>query len=171
MSEQLQSRTIADFGEQWTRYPDNDGFFGSAELFNDIFHPLLSDQDVKDRRVAEIGAGTGRFVRVLVMAGATQVVAVEPSEAFQVLQANTRTERDRIVYLQETGDRLPPSGDLDYVFSIGVIHHIPDPLPVAAAAFRALRPGGTFAIWLYGREGNAAWICSSRRSTRRSGST
>jgi SAM-dependent methyltransferase len=158
MTDQLQSRTIADFGEQWTRYPDNEGFFGSAELFNDIFHPLVSDRDVRGRRVAEIGAGTGRFVRILAMAGASTVVAVEPSDAFEVLQANTRAERDRIIYLKETGDRLPPTGDLDYVFSIGVIHHIPDPAPVAAAAYRALRPGGTFAIWLYGREGNSSYL-------------
>lgn len=154
----LQARTIADFGEQWTRYPDNAGFFGSVELFNDIFNPLLSDRDVQGRRVAEIGAGTGRFVRILALAGATAVVAVEPSDAFQVLQANTQAERDRIVYLHTTGDRLPPSGDLDYVFSIGVMHHIPDPAPVAAAAFRALRPGGTFAIWVYGREGNTFYL-------------
>ena len=158
MNDQLQSQTIADFGEQWTRYPDNDGFFGSVELFNDIFHPLVADSDVKGCRVAEIGAGTGRFVRILVRAGASTVVAVEPSDAFMVLKANTGAERERIVYLQETGDRLPPSGDLDYVFSIGVMHHIPNPAPVAAAAFRALRPGGTFAIWLYGREGNTAYL-------------
>lgn len=158
MNDQLQAQTIADFGEQWTRYPGHEGFFGSVELFNDHFQPLLSDRDLKGCRVAEIGAGTGRFVRILVLAGATQVVAVEPSEAFEVLKANTHAERDRIVYLKATGDRLPPTGDLDYVFSIGVLHHIPDPGPVVAAAFRGLRPGGTFAIWLYGREGNGAYL-------------
>ncbi len=158
MDDRLQSRTIADFGEQWTRYPDNDGFFGSVELFDDIFNPLLSASDVRGCRVADIGAGTGRFVRILAAAGASQVVAVEPSDAFHVLRSNTQTDRDRIVYLHTTGDRLPPSGDLDYVFSIGVMHHIPDPAPVAAAAFGALRPGGTFAIWLYGREGNALYL-------------
>ena len=50
--------------------------------------------------MAEIGAGTGRFVRILVLAGATKVVAVEPSDAFEVLKANTQAERDRIVYLK-----------------------------------------------------------------------
>ena len=30
-------QTIADFGEQWTRYTDNDGFYGSTELLKDIF--------------------------------------------------------------------------------------------------------------------------------------
>ena len=86
----LQARTIADFGEQWTEYPDSDGFFGSVELFNDIFAPLLSAGDVAGKEVAEIGAGIGRFVNILAAAGASRVVALEPSGAFRVLQETHR---------------------------------------------------------------------------------
>jgi SAM-dependent methyltransferase len=162
MTEQIQSRTIADFGEQWTRYPGDDGFFGSPALFNDIFAPFVADRDVANRRVAEIGAGQGRFVNVLAAAGAAHVVAVEPSEAFRVLRQNTARFGDRITYLNETGDRLPGSGDLDYVFIIGVLHHIPDPDPVVAAAWRALRSGGKLAVWVYGREGNTLYLLLTR---------
>lgn len=154
----LQEKTIADFGEQWTEYPDSDGFFGSVELFDDIFAPLLSARDVLDRRVAEIGAGIGRFVNILAAAGAAHVVALEPSAAFRVLQESTRAHADRIEYLNVTGDRLPPSRDLDYVFIIGVLHHIPEPDPVVAASFRALTSGGKLAVWLYGREGNSLYL-------------
>ena len=56
------------------------------------------------------------------------------------------------------GDKLPPCGDLDYIFSIGVLHHIPDPKPVVEAALKALRPGGHFLIWLYGKEGNRFYL-------------
>jgi 2-polyprenyl-3-methyl-5-hydroxy-6-metoxy-1,4-benzoquinol methylase len=157
MSE-LQAKTIADFGEQWTQYPDSDGFFGSVELFDDIFAPLLSARDVSGKRVAEIGAGAGRFVNVLASEGAAHIVAVEPSVAVHVLRDNTQGFRDRITYLDVTGDRLPSSGDLDYVFIIGVLHHIPEPDPVVAASFRALKPGGKLAVWLYGREGNSLYL-------------
>ena len=158
MSKDLQARTIADFGEQWTSYPGTDGFFGSAALFDDFFNPLASTAEISGRRVAEIGAGNGRFVNVLANAGAAHIVAVEPSAAFRVLREATRRFADRITYLNLTGDRLPASGDLDYVFAIGVLHHIPDPDPVVAAAFRALRPGGRLAVWLYGREGNTLYL-------------
>ena len=154
----LQAKTIADFGEQWTRYPEVDGYFGSVELFNDVFHPLLSAADVAGMRVAEIGAGSGRFVNILAEAGAVRVVALEPSAAFRVLQETTRPYRERITYLNATGEHLPPSADLDYVFIIGVLHHIPEPDPVVAASFRALRPGGRLAVWLYGREGNSLYL-------------
>jgi SAM-dependent methyltransferase len=158
MTDQVQRRTIADFGEQWTRYPDSAGYYGSAQLFNDFFHPFLSDRNVLGKRVAEIGAGTGRFVNVLAAAGAAHIVALEPSKAFRVLREQTRPFQDRITYLDATGDQLPASGDLDYVFVVGVLHHIPDPVPVIAAAFRALRPGGILAVWVYGREGNLPYL-------------
>jgi SAM-dependent methyltransferase len=158
----LQHQTIQDFGEQWTRYQDNDGYYGSAALFRDVFGPLLDQGAIAGCRVADMGAGTGRFTNVLLAAGARHVLAVEPSDAFAVLQNNTVRFRDQITYLNAPGDGLPPSGDLDYVFSIGVIHHIPEPKPVVEAAIRALRPGGKCAIWLYGREGNGAYVGLAR---------
>jgi SAM-dependent methyltransferase len=158
MTDQLSARTIADFGEQWTSYPGTDGYFGSPDLFNDFLNPLMSDRDVGGSRVAEIGAGNGRFVNVVAAAGAAHIIALEPSQAMRVLRRNTEPFRDRITYLEATGDQLPPSGDLDYVYSIGVLHHIPEPDPVVSAAFRALRPGGTIAVWLYGREGNGLYL-------------
>lgn len=160
--DELQARTIANFGEQWTSYSDTSGFFGSSDLFNDFFNPLVSTEDVAGRRLAEIGAGTGRFVSVFAKAGASHIVALEPSDAFRVLCEKTAAFRDRIDYLHVAGDQLPPSGDLDYVFAIGVLHHIPDPKPVLSAAYKALKPGGSMAAWLYGREGNGFYLALVR---------
>ena len=162
MTEKLQARTIVDFGEQWTSYPDADGYFGSVELFNDTFYPLLSDRDVEGKRVAEIGAGIGRFVSVLARAGASHVIALEPSAAFRVLCLNTAPFSDRITYLNVPGDRLPEGAGCDFVFMIGVLHHIPDPDPVVRASHEALRPGGRIAVWIYGREGNTAYLLTAR---------
>jgi len=150
-------RTIKDFGEQWLKYPDNEGYYGSLELFSDILSPFLEPKDIKDCRVAEIGSGTGRIVNMLLEAGAMHVVALEPSDAFEVLHRNIK-QPEEVTCLKITGDKLPAQGDLDYIFSIGVLHHIPDPKPVVEAAFRALRPGGRFLVWLYGKEGNGLYL-------------
>src|SRR5262245_26293613 len=125
MSDKVQARTIADFGEQWTRYPSTDGYFGSVELFEDFVRPFVSARDIAGKRVAEVGAGTGRFIGVMARAAASHVIALEPSEAFRVLQANTQAYTDRITYLNVPGDQLPDDANCDYVFTIGVLHHIP----------------------------------------------
>jgi len=150
-------KTIKDFGEQWLRYNDTEGYFGSLELFSDILSPFLKPDEIKDCRVAEIGSGSGRIVNMLLEAGAKHVIAVEPSEAIKVLNRNIR-KPEKVTCLKITGDQLPAYGNLDYIFSIGVLHHIPDPAPVVEAAFKALRPGGHFLIWLYGKEGNGLYL-------------
>src|SRR5437763_7709692 len=99
----LGGRTISDFGVQWTHFQNNDGFYGSAALLADIFGPLLTSADLAGRRVADIGAGTGRFVNMFLDAGAAHVVAVEPSDAFEVMKRNTAPRASHITYLKMTG--------------------------------------------------------------------
>ena len=154
----LKTQTIQDFGEQWTAFRENPAYYGSADLLSDIFGPLLSLEEVKGRRIADIGSGTGRIVNMLLDAGAEHVYAVEPSRAMEVLKENTAARRDQVIYVNGPGESLPAGLNLDLVVSIGVLHHIPDPRPVVQAAFRALKPGGQCLVWLYGREGNEAYL-------------
>lgn len=154
----IDSKTITDFGKQWTTYDDSNGFFGSTELLADFISPFEISA-FKDKRVADIGAGTGRFVLALLNAGAAQVIAVEPSQAIEVVHAKTsHVESGRVIALNIRGDELPPNLGLDYVISIGVLHHISDPNPVVKAVYESLNPGGKFIIWLYGKEGNRLYL-------------
>jgi SAM-dependent methyltransferase len=158
----LAEKSIAGFGEQGTAFRDNEGYYGSTDLFVDAVSPLLTLEDVRGTRVADIGSGTGRFVLILLAAGADHVVAVEPSAAFEVLRDNTTAYAERITYLNARGDELPPGLNLDLVFSYGVLHHIPDPKPTMHAAYHALRPGGRCLVWLYGWEGNRLYLAVVR---------
>lgn len=154
----LSERTIADFGRQWTHYRDSEGWFGSVALLRDALGPALDLETVRGHRVAEIGSGAGRIVDMLLEAGAAHVTAIEPSDAFAVLEANLRHHGNKVECQRRRGEEIDPDGNFDFVFSIGVLHHIPDPDPVMRAAFRALRPGGSMAAWLYGREGNRLYL-------------
>ncbi|MGD0090656.1 MAG: class I SAM-dependent methyltransferase [Planctomycetota bacterium] len=160
--DRVQKQTIEDFSQQWAAYSDNEGYYGSKEMFADMFHPLLRPEELKGARVADIGSGAGRTVRMLIGAGVSRVLAIEPSRAIEVLRENTREYADRISYLNVAGDQIPPSGALDYVISVGVLHHIPEPVPTVAAAFRALKPGGRMAIWIYGAEGNRCYLAVAK---------
>ena len=154
----LDRATIAAFGSQWQHYREIDGYFGSLRLLEDILTPLVPLAELQGRYVAEIGSGSGRIVSMLIRAGACRVVALEPSAAFSVLQQNTREYAGRVTCLPLSGEQLPPSGDLDYVFSIGVLHHITDPLPVLRAAYAAMKPGGNSLPGFTGKRAtNCTW--------------
>lgn len=161
-NDDLTGQTIGDFGEQWTRYTDNPGYYGSTALLADIVEPLLPIGAIAGARVAEIGSGTGRIVNMMLDAGAAHVVALEPSDAMQVLRENTSGRADRVSYVHGRGETLPPSADRDIVVSIGVLHHIPDPAPVVKAAVAALKPGGILFVWLYAHEGSETYLRFAR---------
>src|SRR5438270_9564945 len=95
----LSNQTISDFGDQWRHYTDNEGYYGDLEILKGTFEPLLRLEDLDGKRVAEIGSGTGRIVKMLLQAGAKEVTAIEPSAAFEVLKRNLSDDAGRVVLL------------------------------------------------------------------------
>lgn len=161
MNDRRTQRITTDFGQQWLAFPENKGWYGSTELFEDIISPLLELEELKGKDVAEIGSGTGRIVSMLLSAHVRQVIAIEPSAGFSVLAKNVeniKDGKDKIILLQKLGEEFLAEDPLDYIFSIGVLHHIPDPYKTVQAAYNSLKPGGRFFVWLYGREGNEAYL-------------
>ncbi len=153
----VEDEVISQFGEQWTRYRGNEGYYASLELLRDLLGPLAEDDEFHGKVVADIGSGTGRIVNMLAAAGAAKVVAVEPSEAIGPLRENTAHLGERVVCLHEKGDAWSHPG-VDAVVSFGVLHHIPEPGPTVRNAYDNLRPGGTIHVWLYGKEGNELYL-------------
>ena len=154
----IDQKTISDFGDQWTRYTDNSGHYGSPALFADICEPLLRVDELRDGWVADIGSGTGRIANMLLDAGAAHVTAIEPSDSFRVIIANTADRADKVRVIHGDGLAIPQNGTFDFVTSIGVLHHVENPGPIVEAASRALKPGARIFVWLYGREGNGAYL-------------
>ena len=153
----IKEKTIDDFGEQWTEYPGNEGIYASIETLQDLCGPLFDIKNFQGLKVADIGSGSGRIVNMLLDAGATHVVAVEPSKAFEVLLENTRARKDKITYLKVPGDEFAEL-DMDMVVSFGVIHHIHEPDDTMKAIYNSLKSKGKVIIWLYGLEGNQLYL-------------
>tara|TARA_R110002049_G_scaffold134756_5_gene294296 strand:+ start:1196 stop:2005 length:810 start_codon:yes stop_codon:yes gene_type:complete len=157
----LDDKTIQDFDEQWSRYDDNDGWYASFGLFSDIVSPLMHTDDIKGKKVVDIGSGTGRIVGMLLESGAEHVYAVEPAKgAFEKLQNNVASmERGSCVTALNTrGDEWTVDEPLDLAMSIGVIEFISDPAPTVKRCYEALKPGGDVFFWLCSYEGNELYL-------------
>ena len=61
---------------------------------------------------------------MLLAAGAAHVTALEPSDAFEVLRANTAQFGDRVLCQRRGGDEIDPEGGYDGVYSVGVLHFV-----------------------------------------------
>jgi len=156
-TKEISKETIKRFSKQWLRYRNNDGFYGSLKLFEDIISPLLRMEELKGLNVCEIGSGTGRIVKMLLDAGVKSVIAIEPSDSYYVLIENLKDYKN-VRFVKGDGTCVSQFEDLDMIFSIGVIHHIPEPNAVIKAAYKALKKGGRIFLWVYAREGNESYL-------------
>jgi SAM-dependent methyltransferase len=145
--------TAENFGWQWQHFVQTDALY-EDQLLGWLF-PVTPDF-FTGKLVLEGGCGKGRHTQLAAKWGAREVIGVDLSDAVETAFAATRwLENAHIV--QADIYHLPFSRSFDYAFSIGVLHHLPDP----RAGFRSLaskvKDGGYISAWVYGAENNA-WI-------------
>lgn len=145
--------TARAFGYQWKRYAELDERY--RRQFLDWIRPVDADF-FRGKVVLEGGCGKGRHTTLAAEFGARAMIAVDLSEAVDVAFANTRHLPNAHV-VQADLNHPPVKTVVDYAFSVGVLHHLPDPERGFRALVSKLRPGGHISAWVYGREGNG-WI-------------
>jgi SAM-dependent methyltransferase len=145
-----QARTAEAFGYEWTRYDE------LAARYRKQFLAPVEPEFMKDRVVLEGGCGKGRHTALVAEFGARAVLALDLSDAVDAAFRNTRALPNAHV-IQADIYHPPVKRLVDYAFSIGVLHHLPDPEGGFRALVGRVRPGGHVSAWVYGREGNG-WI-------------
>jgi SAM-dependent methyltransferase len=149
------TETAARFGEQWKTF---DHMSSYQEAWLAAWLAPLAEADFRGKTVFEGGCGKGRHTQVMAERwGVKDIVAVDLGEAVDVAFAHTRHLPNAHIV---QGDLLQPPvrrGAFDVAFSVGVLHHLPDPRAGFDAVRAAVRPGGKVAIWVYGYEHNE-WI-------------
>jgi SAM-dependent methyltransferase len=111
-----------------------------------------SDAEYRGRRLLDAGVGAGRFAERAASKGA-EVFGVDLTTAIDAAYRNIGG-RQGVHLIQADIFALPfRSQTFDLAYSIGVLHHTPDP----AAAFQhvadVVKPNGRFAVYLYSRYG------------------
>ncbi|MET0813283.1 MAG: class I SAM-dependent methyltransferase [Microbacterium sp.] len=104
--------------------------------------------------VADVGAGTGLFTRLLERPGRT-IVAIEPSAA---MLDELRVAIPHAVAMQGTGERMPlAEASIDAVVFAQAWHWV-DVGTATAEVARVLRPGGTLGLVWNLRDERVPWV-------------
>jgi len=139
--------TVQSFGEEWERFND----FSSEELesIGNEYFDIVSDEHISAQsNVLDVGCGSGRWTK-FISSKVKFVEAIDPSSA--VIQAAKMNDKVNNVRVTQASVENIPFGDnsFDFVFSLGVLHHIPDTQSAMNACVRKLKPGGYFLVYLY----------------------
>jgi SAM-dependent methyltransferase len=138
---------VASFGRQWNRYDVARADEDEATFAVKTGGP---PRDLAGLRVLDAGCGGGRYALLAAQHGA-RVVGVDLSDAVEKA-AELCAGFPEVDIVQADLLSLPLAEAMfDLVFSIGVLHHSPDPRRAFAQVAARVRPGGRLAVWLYRR--------------------
>lgn len=151
--DEVKTTTAARFAEEWTRWTELREYYERQFL---AWVAPVNREDFVGRTVFEGGCGKGRHTDLVARFGAKDVVALDLGESAYVAFENTRRLPNAHVI---RGDltRPPVRKMFDLAFSVGVLHHLPEPEVGATRIADVVREGGRVVYWVYGRENNE-WI-------------
>jgi SAM-dependent methyltransferase len=152
---------VASFGRQWNRY---DVARDEEDEATFRVKTGVDARDLAGKLVLDAGCGGGRYALLAAKSGA-RVVGVDLSLAVEKAKALCEGYPG-VTIVQADLTRLPlAEGVFDLVFSIGVLHHGPDPRGAFREVARRVKPGGRLAVWLYRKNTlPQEWINSSLRA-------
>src|ERR1700722_2694617 len=143
----LDAATVEGFGKEWGKFTQRG--LSTAErqqLFAKYFS--LIDWTRKPKKALDMGCGSGRW-DVLVAPLVDELVAADASsEALEVAKLNLRAPNASFVKCSP--ETLPyPDGHFDFIFSLGVLHHLPDTQAAINSLVCKLAPAGRLLLYLY----------------------
>jgi SAM-dependent methyltransferase/uncharacterized protein YbaR (Trm112 family) len=140
-------RTRESFGYQWTHFHEMATDF--RENFLEYIHPV-DETFFPGKLGIDIGCGFGRHIYNAALFGA-DMVGLDISDAIESTRKNT--EQLPNVHLVQANIYQPPfeDGTFDFAYSIGVLHHLPDPEAGFQRVTRLVKPNGSVFIWVYSK--------------------
>ncbi len=98
---------------------------------------------------ADVGCGTGRWAMMVApRVSHLHLVDVSP-EALAVARENLQSQNNVSFHASSVADIPLPAHSLDFAFSLGVLHHVPDTQAAISAIAQKLKRNAPFLVYLY----------------------
>lgn len=150
LTENIDRSTVRDFGREWQRF--DQGGVSDVEMsrtFDEYFAIFPWETLPNDAVGFDAGCGSGRWAaRVAPRVGHLHCV---DASADALAVARQKLAAATNVSIHEAPVDVMPMADasMDFGYSLGVLHHIPDLQAGLSACVRKLRPGAPMLIYIY----------------------
>ncbi len=148
LDKNIDLKTVRSFSDEWlhfNRFDTSDIELIGNEYFDVIQNPLHIH---KDSIVLDVGCGSGRWSK-FISSKVKFVEAIDPGDS--VFAAHEYVKNTPNIRVTQAGvDNIPfEDHSFDFVFSLGVLHHIPNTLNAMKNCVKKLKNGGYFLVYLY----------------------
>lgn len=148
--ENIDPEVVSDFGAEWARF-DQAGM-GEAEtqaLFDRYFAVFPWEKLPKDAVGFDLGCGSGRWARLASRRVGT-LHCIDPAEAALAVAKEKLKDQPNAVFHHAGVSAIPlADGSMDFGYSLGVLHHVPDTAAGIKSCVAKLKPGAPMLLYLY----------------------
>lgn len=143
-------KTIQSFGREWQDFDQTK--VNEAEL-EDIFSRYFGifpwDSLPTEAHGVDVGSGSGRWARQVAQR-VHHLNCVEPATEAYAISEKMLAQQPNVTLHNVDLDNAPIApNSLDFGYSLGVLHHIPDTPAALAKCVSLLKPGAPFLLYLY----------------------
>jgi len=151
-SSNVDTAVAAGFGHEWSTFRQTERELSAQDrkkIFNDYFAIFPWERLAANSTGMDVGCGSGRW-SVLVAPRVGHLHLLDASkEALDVARQNLSAAHNVTFHRASVGDIPLPDASLDFAFSLGVLHHVPDTQAAINAVAAKLKSGAPFLIYLY----------------------
>ncbi len=146
----LDRATVDDFGREWRRFDQRS--VSSAELrrmFAEYFAIFPWDSLPRDAVGFDAGCGSGRWAG-LVAPRVGWLHCIDASADALAVAQKSLAGLPNVSFHAAALEAMPlPDNSMDFGYSLGVLHHMPDPGAGLAACVGKLKPGAPMLLYIY----------------------
>lgn len=145
----IDAKTVASFGDEWSRF-DQSGMSDAEarKAFDEFFAVFPWDVLPPAAEGFDMGCGSGRWAR-FVAPRVGRLNRVDPSAALKVAQTALAGHTNVTFHLASVDASGLQPGSQDFGYSLGVLHHVPDPAAAIRSCTALRKPGGPLLLYLY----------------------
>ena len=135
--EQNVDRTTVDgFGRQWALFDQSGAPVSDLRSqFEQYFRDFPWTEISQDSVGFDLGCGTGRWAQFVAPMVRTLHCIDASKSALEVARTTLDGEASCAFHLASVDDLPLPAGSMDFGYSLGVLHHVPDPLAASDIAW------------------------------------
>lgn len=150
----------AGFGHEWSTFRQSENEFSPTDreaIFRSYFHIFPWSELPSDPIGIDVGCGSGRWsVMVAPKVGHLHLLDAS-AEALSVARQNLADAANVSFHLASVDNIPVDDNSLDFAFSLGVLHHVPDTSAAIRAIAAKLKVGAPFLSYLYYALDNRPW--------------
>jgi SAM-dependent methyltransferase len=146
--------TVEGFGDEWSRFDQSDLPEDEQQLLFDEYFSVFPWKDISKESVGfDLGCGTGRWAKS-VAPKVKKLICIDPSNAIDIAKKNL-SNFDNCEFESATVDDISiDNNSMDFGYSLGVLHHVPDTEMGIKQCTEKLKRGAPLLLYLYYRFDN-----------------